>query len=228
MQGDIRSEHDPPESGADDVGHAGQVAGDGEAVTPGRELAVLDAVPLAEEREGVSLPTHSTRGTAPGLRGCWALNKAGEPCGAARRAEGDYCNAHSGYGVAEDPKRWAVVGAAKNNEIRRRRATLRLALGDTRLKTPRGMLKASVYAQSEAVASAAMSPILDASASSMQRHTAALALLREVEPMAQVTVSQPLPDDPEGVEGLSLTALLSLAEQHGIAAPTPLSEPDQP
>ena len=160
---------------------------------PGRELAVLPAVPDAEEREGVSLPTHSTRGTAPGLRGCWAVNKQGDPCGAARRADSDYCNAHSGYGVASDPAKFGVIGAARSGEIRRRRATLRLALGPTRLKTPRGMLKASLYAQSEAVVEAAMSPITDQSASSMQRHTAALALLREVEPTAHLEVSAPLP-----------------------------------
>ena len=147
------------------------------------------------------------------------MNKAGEPCGAARRADGDYCNAHSGHGVAEDPAKWAVVGAARNNEIRRRRATLRLALGPTRLKTPRGMLKASVYAQSEAVVMAALSPIDDPSATSSQRHQAAMALIREVEPTARLEVSAALPDNPEGVEGLSLTALLQLAEAHGIAVP---------
>jgi len=191
---------------------------------PGRELAVLPAVPDAEEREGVSLPTHSTRGTAPGLRGCWALNKAGEPCGAARRADTDYCNVHSGRSaIAEDPTKWARIGAAASADRRRRRATLRLALGPTRLKTPRGMLKASLYAQSEAVVEAAMSPITDQSASSMQRHTAALALLREVEPTAHLEVSAPLPSDPEGVDELSLSALLSLAEAHGLRTPSPPS-----
>jgi hypothetical protein len=195
---------------------------------PGSELTVLPAVPRAEEREGVSLPTHSTRGTAPGLRGCWAVNKSGDPCAAARRADSDYCNAHSGYGVAKDPAKWAVIGAAKNNEIRRRRAAFRLALGPTRLGTPRGLLKAAVFAQGEAVVEAALSPITDSTAPSGLRHSAALALLREVEPMAQVTVSQPLPDDPEGVDEMSLSALLQLAEAHGLRTTRPLPASDQP
>jgi len=195
---------------------------------PGTELTVLPAVPHAEDAQAVKQPTHSTRGTTPGLRGCWAVNKHGDPCGAARRADGDYCNAHSGYGVAEDPAKWAVVGAARNNEIRRRRATLRLALGETRLNTPRGILRQAVFAQSLAVAEAAMSPITDSAASSMQRHQAAMKLIEVVEPTAQVTVSAPLPDNPEGVDGLSLSALLSLAEAHGLSTATPLTAPDQP
>ena len=177
---------------------------------------VLPAVPLAEEREGVKLPVYSTRGTAPGLRGCWAVNKQGEPCGAARRADSDYCGAHSGYGVAEDPAGWSKVGAAKSAENRRRRATLRLALGYTRLNTPRGVLRAATFAQAEAVASAALSPISDPSASSMQRHSAALALIREVEPTAHLEVTSTLPATPEGVEELSFAQLLSLAQEHGL------------
>jgi hypothetical protein len=214
----MRDGDDVLESGEHDPRHDGHVGADGEAVAVGPPLAVLDAVPHVEKRE-LSLPTHSTRGTAPGLRGCWATNKRGDPCGAARRADGDYCNAHSGHGVAEDPARWAVVGAAKNNEIRRRRATLRLALGHTRLNTPRGLLKAAVYAQAEAVAEAALSPILDSTPPSVAKANLAMALIREVEPTVQATVSVALPDDPEGVDGLSLSALLSLAQEHGIAPP---------
>lgn len=225
MQGDARGPDDTPESGGHDAGHDGHVDADGEAVAASPPLAVLDAVQSAEEREGVKLPTHSTRGTTPGLRGCWALNRQGDPCGAARRADGDYCNCHSGYGVAADPARWAVVGAARNNELRRRRATLRLALGPTRLKTPRGVLRAAVFAQSAAVAEAALSPILDGTPPSVAKANLAMALIREVEPTVQVTVSQPLPDDPEGVDGLSLTALLSLAQEHGIAPPDAVLSP---
>ena len=69
-----------------------------------------------------------------------------------------------------------------------------------------------------------MSPILDDSASSTQRHNAALALIREVEPTAQVTVSTPLPSDPEGVKGLPLSALLSIAQEHGITPSQPLPQ----
>ena len=191
---------------------------------PGSSHPVLDAVPHAEDVQAVKQPMHSVRGTTPGHRGCWALNKHGDPCGAARRADSDYCNAHTGHGVAEDPAKWGVVGAAKSADHRRRRATLRLALGETRLSTPRGVLRAAVFADAAAVAEAAMSPILDDSASSTQRHNAALALIREVEPTAQVTVSTPLPSDPEGVKGLPLSALLSIAQEHGITPSQPLPQ----
>jgi hypothetical protein len=53
----------------------------------------------------------------------------------------------------------------------------------------------------------------------MQRHSAALALLREVEPEAQVTVTTSLPATPEGVKELSLSALLSIAQEHGLPLP---------
>jgi hypothetical protein len=207
--------HDPSENpqiaGIENVANSG---------IPGTELVVLPAVPPAEGTEEVKPPTHSVRGTAPGLRGCWALNKQQQPCGAARRADGDYCNAHSGYSaIAEDPAKWSAIGSAKSAENRRRRATLRLALGHTRLSTPRGVLKASAFAQAEAIAAAALSPISDPSASSMQRHSAALALLREVEPEAQVTVTTSLPATPEGVKELSLSALLSIAQEHGLPLP---------
>jgi hypothetical protein len=182
-------------------------------------VEVLPAVLPAEDTQAVKQPMYSTRGTEPGLRGCWAVSKAGSPCAAPRRGDSEYCNSHSGYGVAEDPAKWGQIGATKYGEIRRRRATLRLALGQVRLNTPRGVLRASAFAQAEAIAAAALSPISDPAASSMQRHSAALALLREVEPQAQLEVSTPLPATPEGVRELSLSALLSIAEEHGIPLP---------
>lgn len=185
--------------------------------------ADLDAVLHSETQEEPKAPAHSTRGTAPGPRGCWALNRQGQPCGAARRAEGDYCMAHSGLGVAKDPAGWSKVAAAKSAEVRRRRATLRLALGPVRLQTPRGLLKAAAFAHGEELAAAALDGAIDPAVPAAQRSRAALDLIREVEPTAQVTVSQSLPSDPEGVNELSLSALLSIAEQHGITPPSPAS-----
>jgi len=80
-------------------------------------------------REEPKAPAHGVRAESPGPRGCWALNKRGEPCGAARRADGDYCNAHSGIGIADGNPEWAVKGRAASAESRARRAALRLELG---------------------------------------------------------------------------------------------------
>lgn len=180
-----------------------------------RETTALvpSQVVLPAEGTGVSLPAHSTRGTAPGQRGCWALNKQGEPCGAARRADSDYCNAHSGFGVAEDPAKWAVIGAAVNAENRRRRATLRLALGGTRLSTPRGILKAAVFADGDAVVRAALAGATDPSLPLAQRSRHALALIDAVDPPVQASLELTLPTDPDGVNQLGLAELEALAEQ---------------
>lgn len=83
-----------------------------------------------------------------------------------------------------------------------------------------------MFAEAERVANAALDPILDGSPPSVAKANLAMALIREVEPTVQVTVSQPLPDDPEGVDGLSLTALLSLAQEHGIAPPQAIPSPE--
>jgi len=186
--------------------------------------AVLDAEPHAETQEEPKAPTHSVRGSTQGLRGCWALNKHGDPCGAARRADSDYCNAHSGIGVSGDPKGHSTVGIARAAEVRRRRATLRLALGETRLSSPKGMLKAAVWAHGERVAAAALDGALAPSVPPAVRAAHALKLIEAVEPTAQVSISTSLPTDPEGVASLSLSALLQLAEEHGIdPSPSPAS-----
>jgi hypothetical protein len=185
---------------------------------------VLVAAPLAESQEEPKAPAHSTRGAAPGLRGCWALNKHGDPCGAARRADGDYCNAHSGLGVAKDPAGWSAVGAAKSAEVRRRRATLRLAIGPTRLSTPRGVLRQAVFVEAERVAAAALDGAIDPAVPLAARAKHALKLIETVEPTAQVSVSTSLPSTPEGVAELSLSQLLELAQEHGIdPSPPPAS-----
>lgn len=194
-----------------------------ESLTPAAEPADLDAAPLAETQEAVplELPAHSTRGAAPGPRGCWALNRRGEPCGAARRAAGDYCLAHSGGGVAANPAEWSKVGAARSAEVRRRRATLRLALGPTRLQTPKGLLRAAVFADAERVAAAALDGAVAPEVPVQSRAAHALKLIELVEPTVRAEVSMALPSTPEGVAELSLSQLLSIAEENGIALPSP-------
>jgi hypothetical protein len=53
----------------------------------------------------------------------------------------------------------------------------------------------------------------------------ALDLIDAVDPQAKLVVEQGLPSDPEGVNALSLSHLLSLAEQHGISAETLVISP---
>jgi hypothetical protein len=52
-----------------------------------------------------------------------------------------------------------------------------------------------------------------------------LRLIDAVDPQAKLVVEQGLPSSPEGVDGMSLASLLSLAEQHGIAAETLVISP---
>lgn len=179
------------------------------------------AEPLADSAQGVSLPAWSTRGSAPGPRGCWALNKHGDPCGSARRAEGDYCNAHSGLGVAEDPAKWAAVGSSKAVENRRRRAMLRTTLGITRSSTPRGVLKALAYVEAERIAGRVVGAVLDPAVPSATAARLGLDLLQAVDPPVEATLTASIPTTPEGVADLSLTQLLTLGEQMGIPLPSP-------
>lgn len=189
----------------------------------GQEIATngngaLPAAPLADSQEAASLPTWSTRGAAPGPRGCWATNKHGDPCSAARRADGDYCNAHSGHGVAADPAKWQPVAAAKSAENRRRRAVLRATLGITRSDTPRGVLKAYAYVERERIAGRVIGAILDPAVPSGQAARLALDLMDQVDPRVEATITTPLPTDPEGVSSLSIRELLAVGQRLGIDA----------
>jgi hypothetical protein len=183
--------------------------------------SVQGTVLPAETREELQLPRYSTRGTAPGLRGCWATNRQGEPCGAARRADSDYCNAHSGHGVTSDPKKWSAIGIARNSELRRRRATLRATLGISRSNTPRGVLKAMAYAEAEQLALAALDGAISSEIPAQSRASHALKLIDAVDPLTQVSTQISLPANPEGVESLSLSQLLSIAEQQQITIDQP-------
>lgn len=181
--------------------------------TPGGELVHIDSVRPLTRPEAFTAPVYGVRADSPGPRGCWSLNKRGEPCSAARRADSDYCNAHSGIGISADPKGHSRIGVARSAEVRRRRATLRLALGGTRLNTPRGVLKAMAFADAERVAAAALAGATDPSVPLAQRSRHALALIDAVEPLAQAELELTLPTNPEGVELLGLEELQALARQ---------------
>ena len=167
-------------------------------------------------QEAVEQPAYGVRATAQGPRGCWALKRDGTACAAPSRRDADYCAAHSGLGVAKSPAEWSAIGNAASVDSRRRRATLRLALGKAGLNTPRGVLKAAVMVEAERVAAAALAGI-DPSVPPAQRSRAALALLDATDPLLQAELSLPLPSNPEGVEQMGLEELKALASQVGIA-----------
>lgn len=162
-------------------------------------------------------PFHGSRGTTPGHRGCWALNRAGEPCGAARRADSEFCNAHSGIGVSADPKGFSAKGRASAQINRRRRADLRIALGVTRPNSPRGLLKLAANREAERLAWRAVDAALDPSLPSDRAVSTVLSLIEAVDPQAHVELSTSLPEG--GIGGMSLAQLVSFAEANGIPLP---------
>ena len=160
------------------------------------------------------------------MRGCWALNKLGEPCGAARRAEGDYCNAHSGIGISANPQHWGPIGGAIARENRTRRAILRTELGLTRPNTLRGSMKAQAYVARERIAARVIGAILDDSTPPERAARLGLDLIEAVDPQATATLT--MPTDAEGVGSLSLSQLMAVGERMGIPLPPsePASEPN--
>ena len=162
-----------------------------------------------------SLPVYGTHSDEPGPRGCHALKRNGELCGAARRADSAYCNAHSGRGVASDPAGFAPIAQRASAENRRRRAALRLELGITRPSSLRSLLAANVYAERERVVTAALAPIRDSDLGSAAKQRAALALLDAVEPQDRATLDVPLPHDADGIAALGAGDLRALARSVG-------------
>jgi len=193
--------------------------GGGENVVNGN--GALHASPHSDSQEEPKAPAWSVRGDAPGLRGCWAVNKRSEPCGAPVLKDSDYCSAHSGLGVAEDPARWSEIGRVASAESRARRADLRLAIGVPRLNTPRGVLAAEAYLSAERVARRVVGAVLDPAVPPAQAARLGLDLVNAVDPQVTATLTASVPTDPDGVSKLSLSQLLTLGEQMGIPLPSP-------
>ena len=185
-------------------------------------VVMSGAASQEEDAQAVKQPMHSTRGAAPGPGGCWALNKHGDPCRAARRAEGDYCAAHSGLGIAANPALWAGKGAATAAANRRKRAMLRMELGITRQNTLKGVLKAHAYVERERIAGRVIGAVLDPDVPPAQAARLGLDLIDAVDPQATATLTAPL--DPDGVSALSLSQLIELGANMGLSTP-PLNGP---
>ena len=164
------------------------------------------------ERDQVAQPAWGTRAERPGKRGCWALTKAGRHCAAAVRGDGDFCNAHSGIGVAASPAEHSLVGRARSAEARRTRADLRLVLGHTRMDTPRAALRAVAILNAERLAGTTISAALDPSVPPERRARLALDIVEAVDPKVSTALSITSELD---VDNASLGQLIALAEEQG-------------
>ena len=182
-------------------------------------VPVEDADIDAELPEDVPQPKHSVRSDTPGARGCWARAKSGDPCGAAKLRDGDYCAAHSGVGLSSDPAAYAPQGNEASRRARAAQARLRLELGITRPNSPRGHLKARVFAERERLAAVAVNGALDD-----PRLALRLIEVADPAPVAELSVSANL--SVEDVESMSMSQLYAVAEKLGIetqssGSPTP-------
>lgn len=180
--------------------------------------SALSAESLAVPQEEPKAPAWTTRNSTPGPRGCWALNKRGDPCGSARRADGDYCNAHSGLGVAADPKGHSAVGTVASAESRRRRAALRLVIGSTRLDTPRAALRGLAVVNAERMAGRVVGAAISPQTPDVQAAKLCLDIIDAVDPRLSTVTEVTGELDPSQLESLSLSQLMSFAHQHGIEA----------
>lgn len=174
-------------------------------------------------------PKWGTRGESPGIRGCWAVKKDGQPCGAAVRNDSDFCNAHSGHGLAANPAQHSLVGRRRSAEVRRDRAELRLILGSTRLDSPRMALRAEATRAAERLARTTVAAALDPALSPAATVRACLDVIEAAEPKVSATAVISGEFDPASA---SLGQLMALATQQGIdltrpeqASPAPTAPP---
>jgi len=174
---------------------------------------VQDGAAVAGEPKA---PRHGTRGLAPGPRGCWAVKANGEACGASKMRQADYCSAHMGLGVSQDPAAWSGIGGAANAERLARRAELRLALGVTRIGNPRQALRAATAQRAGELAWRAVDAALDPKVEATKAADLALRLFDAVDPLSTLTVSAALPDSVDALQGMSFSGLQSLALAQGL------------
>src|SRR5580765_240489 len=106
-----------------------------------------------------------------------ALNNRGEPCGAVKRRDGDFCTAHAGLGVAADPQRYAALGHEARREQLATRARLRLVLGDRGRVSARSVLREKANLNAERLAGTAISAALSPETDPVKAAGLALAII---------------------------------------------------
>jgi hypothetical protein len=182
------------------------------------ELGTVEVVEgeLVDERPDVPPPFHSTRSPVQGARGCWALAKSGEPCGAAKRHDGDYCNSHSGIGIVSDPSGYSVKANAKRRENLAAAARVRATLGITRHGSIRNVLRVQAAAQAQALASRVINAALDERVPAKDAAVIALRLVDAVDPPVEIAVQGELPLSLEAIDALPLREARALVEHLGL------------
>jgi hypothetical protein len=192
------------------------------------EIETLDARPDAPEgrQDEAELepapPLHSSRGKAPGPRGCWAINARGEPCGSFKRRDSDYCNGHAGVGVASDPTRYSPIAHDARRRQLQARAELRMLFGDRGRIGPRTVLREEVARNAKRIAGTAVNAALDPSADPIRAGKLALELIREADPLvqAEISVSGNLPQSDEEIEAaIANGSILDLVRSGAFAPP---------
>jgi hypothetical protein len=178
----------------------------------------------ASEPHSLPQPFHSTRGTAPGPRGCWAMSKrTGQPCSAAKRSDSDFCNAHTGIGIVQDPKGNSVKGALVKQERAALRAQMRILLGNTRTDTPRAALKAAATLNAKRIAGRAVDAILSPSTPDAKAAALAIQLVNTVDPpvQAEISVSGTIPQTNEELDAAFADGSILNLIRSGLLAPPP-------
>lgn len=173
---------------------------------------------VVDDPEPLSLPVHSTRGEAPGARGCWAISRraGGAPCGAAPIRGTDFCAAHTGLGIAADPAAYQPLAIEQRRENLRVQAQVRAVLGVTRTDSPRALLKAKVYAQRERIVDTAIEGAL-------KDGRLAMRVIDAVDPPIQATFTGDVELSEESVARMPLSELMTLASSLGIQTPPALT-----
>jgi hypothetical protein len=142
--------------------------------------------------------------------------RTGQPCGAAAIRGRDYCVCHSGLGVASDPAKYAPLAAAKKRENAQVRASMRLLLGNTRVMSPRNVLRARATVEAERLADRAVNGALSDKVDDATGAKLAMALIDQVDPPVEASVEVKFPQSAEDVDKLSYRELLALADELGI------------
>lgn len=142
------------------------------------------------------------------------MKKDGQPCRAARLHSTDFCSAHSGLGIASDPKAYMSKGHAASAASRRAKAELRLALGITRPGSPRSALKVLASQNAMRLAGRAVGAALDPEVRPEVAAKLALEIIEKADPQGQDTLTVSGSFDPSTA---SLSQLLSFAEAHQIS-----------
>ena len=185
----------------------------------------LSTVEAAQEEP--KAPAHGTRGTARGLRGCWAVNKRGEPCAAPSLKERDYCSAHLGLGISRDPAAYSKLGGEAASRKAAQRAELRLVLGVDRRSSPRRILQAQTALRAAEISGRIVDAVVDPKVRPEVAARLGLDLIDAVDPATTLTLTASMPSDLDGLNGLSLSQLQALAETNGLSEALPVIEQGQ-